>query len=58
MLIAREHGISEATFYNWNRGAGATEVRRDGSLRTETIERPRRKPATQEQSRPRGCTPS
>lgn len=37
--IIREHGISEATFYNWNRGAGATEIRGNASFRGQTTQR-------------------
>jgi len=47
--IIREHGIIEATFYNWNRGAGATEVWRDADVRSQTPEGSGRgEPATQE----------
>jgi DNA invertase Pin-like site-specific DNA recombinase len=30
--ICRQHGISEATFYNWNRTAEAEPLRRHGSI--------------------------
>ena len=33
--IIREYGISEATFYNWNRGAGATEIRGNAGFRSQ-----------------------
>lgn len=37
--ISREHGVSEATFYNWNGAARAGQIRRYAGFRGEAVER-------------------
>uniref|UniRef100_UPI0035B60EA8 transposase n=1 Tax=Dyadobacter beijingensis TaxID=365489 RepID=UPI0035B60EA8 len=32
--ICRQLGVSQATFFNWNRGGGPQKVRRHGRCRT------------------------
>ena len=42
--ITREHGVSEATFYNWNGAARAGQVWRHAGLRSKTLKRLRTGP--------------